>query len=246
MRLRPIALAALFLRQAAAAAAAAAAGKNNDDVEIEVDVRRDLHPSTLARALDVFRHAPQHLHLQEEDQQQLAPPSFLRNLQQEEGQGAAAAPSAPSYLFVQMFDRCVFHITDNGSVVLKSRSPHGKTVKFSDRPFQYEEAIATPTFFADFPDLFNASNGGMPNAAITLVQDDESKDVVVSTFAKAVVNHREDPDGPTYVYKLEQSDEQASVQSLVDLLGGDDKAIYDHCSVFIDSASVSPCHIFCG
>ena len=85
---------------------------------------------------------------------------------------------------------------------------------FSDRPFTYEEEIATTSFFDDFDDTFNADSGGKPNAAITLVQNDESKDVVVSVFVKAVVKHRDDPDGPTYVYKLQQSDEQASVASL--------------------------------
>ena len=113
---------------------------------------------------------------------------------------------------------------------------------FSDRPFTYEDEISTESFFDSFDDSFTADNGGKPNAAITLVQNDESKDVVVSVFVKAVVKHKDDPDGPTYVYKLEQSDEQESVTSLSDVLGGKDKITYDHCSIFID---VSTCYSLC-
>ena len=54
-------------------------------------------------------------------------------------------------------------------------------------------------------------------------------------YVKAVVKHRDDPNGPTYVYKLEQSDEQDSVTSLSDVMGGKDKMTYDHCSIFIDN-----------
>merc|ERR1719199_2111457 len=133
-----------------------------------------------------------------------------------------------------MVDQCIFQTTDSGNLVLKSRHFHGDTVVFSDRPFTYEEEISTESFFDSFDDRFNADNGGKPNAAITLVQNDESKDVVVSVFVKAVVKHGDGPDGPTYVYKLEQSDEQDSVTSLSDVMGGKDKMTYDHCSIFID------------
>ena len=145
----------------------------------------------------------------------------------------------PQYLFAQMADQCSFQTTDSGNLVLKSRHFHGDTVKFSDRPFTYEEEISTESFFDSFDDTFNADNGGKPNAAITLVQNDESKDVVVSVFVKAVVKHRDDPDGPTYVYKLEQSDEQESITSLSDVMGGKDKMTYDHCSIFIDDVCPS-------
>ena len=149
-----------------------------------------------------------------------------KELEKEEG---------PEYLFVQMVDQCIFQTTDSGNLVLKSRHFHGDTVVFSDRPFTYEEEISTESFFDSFDDTFNADNGGKPNAAITLVQNDESMDVVVSVFVKAVVKHGDHPDGPTYVYKLEQSDEQDSVTSLSDVMGGKDKMTYDHCSIFIDS-----------
>jgi hypothetical protein len=196
-----------------------------------------LHPSTLERSIAAAQIGrPQNSNQQEPKEA----PSFLRDvatsrhLQQED--------SSPSYLFVQMADGCIFQRTSKGNVVLKSRHFHGSTVRFSDRPFTYEDAVPTESFFADFPDFFNGGNGGMPNAAIALVQDGESKDVVVSTFARAVVKRGEedDPDGPaTYGYKLEQSDEQASVVPLADILGGEDKVVYDHCSIFIDGAS--PC-----
>ena len=140
-----------------------------------------------------------------------------------------------------MADQCIFQTTDSGNLVLKSRHFHGDTVMFSDRPFTYEKEMTTETFFTNFDDAFNADNGGKPNAAITLVQNDESKDVVVSVFVKAVVKHRDDPDGPTYVYKLEQSDEQASVASLSDVMGGKDKMTYDHCSIFIDTSWLDNC-----
>ena len=45
----------------------------------------------------------------------------------------------------------------------------------------------------------------------------------MSAFVKAVVKNRDDPDGPTYVYKLEQSDDQSSVESLSDVMGGKGK-----------------------
>ena len=63
-------------------------------------------------------------------------------------------------------------------------------------------------------------------------------------LVKAVVKHKGDPDGPTYVYKLEQSDEQDSVTSLSDVMAGKDKMTYDHCSIFIDSVK-SICHPPC-
>jgi len=151
----------------------------------------------------------------------------------------------PEYLIVQIADQCIFQTTDSGNLVLKSRHFHGDTVMFSDRPFTYEEEISTESFFDSFDDTFNADNGGKPNAAITLVQNDESKDVVVSVLVKAVVKHKDDPDGPTYVYKLEQSDEQESVTSLSDVMGGKDKMTYDHCSIFID-ADDPVCPGFCG
>ena len=211
---------------------------------------------TLVRALDAVRHGRRAR--QEKSKEHPDDPDdplrHLRRVQEDGGQPttceAALAEAekslaayeeeekeeeGPTYLFVQMADQCIFQTTDSGNLVLKSRNFHGDTVVFSDRPFTYEEEISTESFFNSFDDLFNADNGGKPNAAITLVQNDESKDVVVSVFVKAVVKRKDDPDGPTYVYKLEQSDEQESVTSLRDVLGGKDKMTYDHCSIFIDT-----------
>ena len=44
---------------------------------------------------------------------------------------------------------------------------------------------------------------GPPNAALTFVRDDQSQGVVVKVQVKAVIQHTDDPNGPTYVYKLE-------------------------------------------
>jgi hypothetical protein len=212
----------------------------------------DLRPVTLVQTLDVLREGRRRADQKKKSEPNVDDPlGHLRRVQEEDGGGGGtceaalaeaeeqlaayeAQEGAPKYLFVQMADQCIFQITDNGNLILKSRHFHGDTVKFSDRPFTYEEEVATESFFDGFDDMFNADNGGKPNAAITLVQNDESKDVVVSVFVKAVVKHRDDPDGPTYVYKLEQSDEQASVEALSDVMGGKDKMTYDHCSIFID------------
>ena len=211
----------------------------------------NLHPVTLVRTLDVLRDGRRRAYQKKSKQQHLdVPLRQLRRVQEDDGQSttceAALAEAEenlatceekeeePSYLFVQMADECIFQTTDSGNTILKSRHFHGDTVMFSDRPFTYEKDIATESFFDNFDDAFNADNGGKPNAAITLVQNDESKDVVVSVFVKAIVKHREDPDGPTYVFKLEQSDDQASAMSLSNIMGGKHKMTYDHCSIFVD------------
>ena len=198
----------------------------------------DIDPSTAGRALDAVRDARHPSQQQRPDAKERPSSSFLRDVAMttpprhprnlQEGQ--------PSYLFVQMADQCIFQTTEGGNTILKSRHFHGDTIMFSDRPFTYEAAIPTESFFGTFHVDFNVNNGGMPNAAVTLIQNNESQDIVVSTFVKAVVKRGEDdPTGPTYVYKLEQSDEQASVESLSDVLGGEDKVVYDHCSIFIDN-----------
>ena len=254
-----VALLAVGLPSLADAAAEQPRDAGGGDVEASGHLAL-LRPGTLVQALDAVRRGRRAR--QEKSKEHPDDPDdplrHLRRVQEDGGQPttceAALAEAeqtlaayeekekeeeGPKYLFVQMADQCTFQITDSGNLVLKSRHFHGDTVKFSDRPFTYEEEISTESFFDNFDDLFNADNGGKPNAAITLVQNDESKDVVVSVFVKAVVKHKDDPDGPTYVYKLEQSDEQDSVTSLSDVMGGKDKMTYDHCSIFIDS--VRPC-----
>ena len=76
---------------------------------------------------------------------------------------------------------------------------------------------------------------GPPIAALTFVRDDQSQGVVVKVLGKAVIQHTDDPNGPTYVYKLEQSDQQASTNPLDDIMGGSDRVVFDHCSLFVDS-----------
>ena len=61
-----------------------------------------------------------------------------------------------------------------------------------------------------------------------------SKDVVVSVFAEAYKK------GDGYGYKLEQSNEQASIMSLDDLMDGKDSVTFDHCSMFIDNTCSTP------
>ena len=75
----------------------------------------------------------------------------------------------------------------------------------------------------------------MLNAALTIVEDNTSKDVVVSVFAEGYVEKGESDSGMTYGYKLEQSTEQKSVVSLEEMMGGKDSVTFDHCSIlFID------------
>ena len=65
---------------------------------------------------------------------------------------------------------------------------------------------------------------------LTIVDDDASKDVVVSVFAEAYTK------GDVFGYKLEQSASQERVVSLEDLMGGEDSVVFDHCSMFIDGS----------
>ena len=140
----------------------------------------------------------------------------------------------PSYLYVQVADRCVLQITERGNYVLKSKSFHPQTEVFSDRPFHMEYSTDTRGIFENFDRSFD-DGLGPPNAALTFVRDDESQGVVVSVLVKAVIQHTDDPNGPTYVYKLEQSDDQASTNPLDDIMGGSDRVVFDHCSLFVDS-----------
>lgn len=78
----------------------------------------------------------------------------------------------------------------------------------------------------------------MPNAALTIVHDDISRDVVVSVFAEGYIKDTEGEGGgvgQTYGYKLEQSTSQESVMSLEALMDGGDSVTLDHCSMFIDA-----------
>ena len=137
-----------------------------------------------------------------------------------------AAATAPEWLFVQMADECTL-LKEEGTYLLESSKFHGDTELFTDRPFQYEKTQSTDEWFDNFDELFDDEKG-MPNAALTIV-DDTSKGVVVSVFAEAYTK------GDGYGYKLEQSNEQASIMSLDDLMDGNDSVTFDHCSMFIDA-----------
>ena len=144
-----------------------------------------------------------------------------------------AAATAPSWLFVQLADMCTLFRDDDGVFHLESNKFHEDTEWFTDRPMQLEKTEPTAEWFANFNDLFDDEKG-MPNAALTIVDDDTSKDVVVSVFAEGYVKEGEG-EAPTYGYVLEQSTEQESVMSLEDLMGGKDSVTFDHCSMFVDA-----------
>lgn len=154
-----------------------------------------------------------------------------------------SSPEAgPSFFFVQLADRCILDRTDKGNYVLKSKSFHPQTEVFSDRPFRYEFVRDTVDVFDDFHDTFN-DESGLPNAAVTFVRNDGVQAVVVSAFVKAGIKHEEDPNGATFLYKLKQSEEQASVNSLSmeKLMDGRERVVFDHCSFFIDMAGCVAC-----
>ena len=143
-----------------------------------------------------------------------------------------AAAKEPKWLFVQMADTCVMYLKD-GVYHLESSNFHKDTEWFTDRPFKLEKTQPTSEWFNNFNQLFDDGNG-MPNAALTFVDDDESKDVVVSVFAEGYTKEEEDEGVTTYGYKLDQSNEQESVMALESLMNGQDSVTFDHCSMFIE------------
>eukprot|EP00984_Skeletonema_dohrnii_P015597 scaffold6773_cov115-Skeletonema_dohrnii-CCMP3373.AAC.7 len=147
-----------------------------------------------------------------------------------------AAASTPKWLFVQMADMCNLYRNEDGEYHIESSNFHKNTEWFTDRPFQFEATQSTSEWFKNFTELFDDETG-MPNAALTIVHDDISRDVVVSVFAEGYIKDTEGEgggEGQTYGYKLEQSTSQESAMSLDDLMDGDDSVTLDHCSMFID------------
>lgn len=101
---------------------------------------------------------------------------------------------------------------------------------------QLEKTEPTSDWFNNFNEMFNDGKG-MPNAALTFVDGDESKDVVVSVFAEGYTKEGEgdlDVGVLTHGYKLDQSSSQKKVLALEELMGGEDSVEFDHCSMFID------------
>ena len=143
-----------------------------------------------------------------------------------------AAATVPHWLFVQLANECTLYRKD-GVHYLESNKFHKETEWFTDRPMQLEETQPTEEWFANFNEQFDDGKG-MPNAALTIVDDDESKDVVVSVFAEGYVKEGGDEGVTTYGYKLEQSASQASVVALDSLMNGEDSVTFDHCSMFIE------------
>ena len=144
-----------------------------------------------------------------------------------------AAASEPQWLFVQMADTCVMYLKD-GVYYLESSNFHKDTEWFTDRPMQLEKTQPTSEWFNNFNQLFDDGKG-MPNAALTFVDDDESKDVVVSVFAEGYTKEEEDDvDVGVLGYKLVQSTDQETVVALESLMNGQDSVTFDHCSMFIE------------
>eukprot|EP00577_Skeletonema_sp_RCC1716_P018315 CAMPEP_0113392132 /NCGR_PEP_ID=MMETSP0013_2-20120614/11111_1 /TAXON_ID=2843 ORGANISM="Skeletonema costatum, Strain 1716" /NCGR_SAMPLE_ID=MMETSP0013_2 /ASSEMBLY_ACC=CAM_ASM_000158 /LENGTH=273 /DNA_ID=CAMNT_0000275483 /DNA_START=72 /DNA_END=893 /DNA_ORIENTATION=- /assembly_acc=CAM_ASM_000158 len=147
-----------------------------------------------------------------------------------------AVAAAPKWLFVQIADMCTLYRNEDGEYHIESSKFHKKTEWFTDRPFHLEATQPTSEWFKNFEELFDDEDG-MPNAALTIVHDDTSKDVVVSVFAEGYIKDKEGgggDEGLTYGYKLDQSTSQESVMSLEALMDGEDSVTLDHCSMFID------------
>ena len=149
-----------------------------------------------------------------------------------------AAATLPHWLFVQLADMCTLFRDEDGVFYLESNKFHEDTEWFTDRPMQLEKTEPTFEWFNNFNELFDDEKG-MPNAALTIVDDDTSKDVVVSVFAEAYVKEGGSEGEVTYGYELKQSTEQESVLSLEDLMEGVESVTFDHCSMFVDGMDMT-------
>ena len=93
-----------------------------------------------------------------------------------------------------MADMCTLYRDEEGVYHLESSNFHKDTEWFTDRPMQLEKTEATSDWFNNFNEMFNGGKGCMPNASLTIVDDDMSKDVVVSVFAEGYVKEGEGED----------------------------------------------------
>lgn len=148
-----------------------------------------------------------------------------------------AALQQPQSLFAQAADKCVLDMSGD-TPTIESKNFHGDTVIFTDRPFTHENTTSTSSWFNNFNELFNDGDG-WPNTAMTFVNEDESVGVVVTAFVNGYIKDGED-NQTIYGYDLNQSDEQKEVRSLEEIMGGEDKVEFDHCSFFIDSDLTNP------
>ena len=144
--------------------------------------------------------------------------------------------SLPEYMYVQQADECHLRREYDGQIVLESAHFLSDTEQFSDRPMRYEYTIETSDWFEyEFNDKFEDSIDGWPNAAMSIVDDDESRGTVVSVYSFAYSRVNQTDGNTVYGYKLEQSADQANIMSLEYLLGDANEVIFDHCAFFIDS-----------
>ncbi len=135
------------------------------------------------------------------------------------------------WLFVQVADKCVLDVSGD-TPTIESAHFHEDTEMFTDRPITLENTTSTQNAFTKFNELFNDGDG-WPNTAMTFVNDDESVGVVVTAFVNGYIKDGEG-NQTIYGYDLNQSEEQKKVKSLEDIMGGQDKVEFDHCSFFID------------
>jgi hypothetical protein len=141
------------------------------------------------------------------------------------------------WLFVQAADKCVLDMSGD-TPTIESANFHGDTELFTDRPLTYANTTSTSSWFTKFNELFNDGDG-WPNSAMTFVNDDESVGVVVTAFVNGYIKDGEG-NQKIYGYDLNQSEEQKKVKSLEEIMGGQDKVEFDHCSFFIDEGLTIP------
>lgn len=142
--------------------------------------------------------------------------------------------NSPHILFVQMAKTCTISQKKNGKYFLTSSNINKDTWQFTDRPLRHESIMQTARFVKNFEKIFNADNGGFPNAAFTFVDKDKSKPNIplVSEIIHA------EYDGNNYSYELKQSKEQKDIFPLDSFFidpDSDDEITYDDCSIFIDA-----------
>ena len=151
-------------------------------------------------------------------------------------QNCLAAAALPLWIFVQMADTCTLYRGDEGALYIESSKFHEDTECFTELGLglgEMEKVQPTSEFFNNFDELFDY--GGMPNAALTIMDDDLSQDFVVSVFvAQWYSMEGEGDEATTYGYKLEQYPRQKVKFSLEDLMNGEDSVTFDRCSMFIE------------
>jgi hypothetical protein len=144
--------------------------------------------------------------------------------------------SNPKLLYVQVANHCTLS-RSGGKYTLSTTDMDDDTYVFSDRPFRAETVVNTKDFFADFNNAFTESTGGNPNAAVTLVHEDDNQfeGPLVSVFIDAAYSM----DSGTYTYQVEQSEDQQAILSLESFFEGgeEDSIFYSDCSFFIDTVT---------